>query len=50
MNFSSTLGLALENPLDREEIKKLKAMIQNLNDNPDSTEFRVPVDWRGTPL
>jgi hypothetical protein len=34
--------------LGREESKKIKTIIQNILDKPESYDFRTPVDWKGT--
>jgi hypothetical protein len=47
MSLTSTLNLASTTPLEKEELRKMKTILQMLMDNPDSTEFRTPVDWEG---
>ncbi len=47
MNLNSTLGLASETPLLKEEAKRAKTVLQMLYDSNDSAEFREAVDWEG---
>jgi hypothetical protein len=41
----SSLNLATRNPIEKEELHKLKNIWQSLFDHGDSVEFRVPVAW-----
>lgn len=43
----STLKLTSRTPLGKDEIKKVKTIIELLLDSNDSFEFRAPVDWKG---
>lgn len=45
MSLTSTLNLASNTPLEKEELRKMRTILQMLLDNPDSAEFRCPVDW-----
>lgn len=47
MAYRSSLKLTSAIPLEKEEIKKARQIIQSLIDSPDSPEFRNPVDWKG---
>lgn len=48
MNLNSTLNLSSETPLQKEELKRAKTVLQMLYDCNDSAEFREAVDWEGT--
>jgi hypothetical protein len=43
----SSLRIPSTTPLGKEENKKLKTILQNLFDKPESYDFQTPVDWRG---
>ena len=45
MNLTSSLNLASETPLEKEDLRKVKTVLQMLTDHVDSVEFRQPVDW-----
>lgn len=44
----SSMKLAPNTPMGKEEIKKIKTIIQFIFDKPESYEFQSPVDWKGT--
>lgn len=46
----SSLHLQVNTPLGKDEYKKLKTILQNLLDKPQSFDFQVPVDWQGLGL
>ena len=37
-------------PIEKEDIKKIKIVLQSLLDHSDSNDFRTPVDWKGMGL
>jgi hypothetical protein len=45
----STLKLSSKTFLGKDEIKKVKTILQALNDCSESFDFRNPVDWKGSP-
>jgi hypothetical protein len=42
----SSLGLVTSTLIGKEENKKLQQLVQALLDNPSTSEFRQPVDWK----
>jgi len=48
--MKSSLKLTSSTKLDKEEHKKLKIIINCLNESNDSFDFREPVDWKGMGL
>jgi hypothetical protein len=43
----STLKLTSKTYLGKDEMKKVKTILQALNDCNESFDFRNPVDWKG---
>lgn len=43
----SSMKLAPNTPMGKEESKKIKTIIQFILDKPESYEFQSPVDWKG---
>lgn len=44
----SSMKLAPNTAMGKEESKKIKTIIQFILDKPESYEFQSPVDWKGT--
>lgn len=47
ISSSNNLGLITQTKIDKEQMKLLNNLLNTLFDNPDSLEFRVPVDHKG---
>lgn len=43
----SSLRLKLKTPLEKEELHKINTILMHLINQPDSLDFREPVDWKG---
>jgi len=46
----SSLKLTSNNKLGKDEIKKMKIIVNCLYESNDSVDFREPVDWKGMGL
>jgi hypothetical protein len=46
----SSMKLAPNTPMGKEESKKIKTIIQYILDKPESYEFQTPVDWKSNPF
>lgn len=46
----SSLNLKSATPIEKEDQKKIKIILQSLLDHSDSNDFREPVDWKGMGL
>lgn len=46
----SSLKLTSNNKLGKEEIRKMKIIVNCLYESNDSVDFREPVDWKGMGL
>jgi hypothetical protein len=42
----SSLKLSSRTPLGKEDLKRVNVVLQKLQDDPESVEFRQPVDWK----
>jgi len=47
MNLTSSLNLASQTALEREELRKLKTILSLLSEQSDASEFLEPVNWEG---
>lgn len=46
----SSLNLTSSTAIEKEDIKKIKIILQSLLDHNDACDFREPVDWKGMSL
>lgn len=46
----SSLNLSDVTPIEKEDVKKIKIILQSLLDHNDACDFREPVDWKGLGL
>lgn len=46
----SSLNLKSSSPIEKDDQKKIKIILQSLLDHSESHDFREPVDWKGMGL
>lgn len=48
--YKSSFRFSTLTPASKEDLRKARHIISHIIDNPESLEFREPVNWQGIPL